>query len=88
VYLFGEGRIDLAEYQRRIEANEREIAHWESRTAETQRAALELNMCVDLSRRLVRSGRPASMRKSSRSSACCSMRSSSIWMHSGLLTSN
>jgi DNA invertase Pin-like site-specific DNA recombinase len=47
VVLFGEGRIDREEYRRRVEQNEREIAHWESRTTETEKAALELAMCMD-----------------------------------------
>ncbi len=47
VILFGEGRIDKEEYRRRVEMNEREIAHWEARTTETEKAALELAMCMD-----------------------------------------
>ena len=30
-----------------MEFNEREIAHWEARTTETEKAALELSMCMD-----------------------------------------
>ncbi len=47
VTLFGDGRIDKDEYRRRIENNERDMAHWESRTTETEKAALELAMCMD-----------------------------------------
>jgi hypothetical protein len=47
VILFGDGRIDQAEYRRRIEQNEREMAHWEARTTETEKAALELTVCMD-----------------------------------------
>lgn len=47
VVLFGEGRLDELEYKRRIEQNEREMAHWEARTTETEKAALELAMCMD-----------------------------------------
>jgi DNA invertase Pin-like site-specific DNA recombinase len=54
VYLFGDGRIERDEYLRRIEQNEREIAHWESRTTETEKAALELTMCVEAISKLAR----------------------------------
>ena len=47
VILFGDGRIDKDEYRRRVEQNEREIAHWEVRTTETEKAAFELAMCMD-----------------------------------------
>jgi hypothetical protein len=47
VHLYGEGRIDRDEYLRRVEANEREIAHWEARTTETEKIALELTLCMD-----------------------------------------
>lgn len=47
VTLYGDGRIDKEEYRRRVEANEREIAHWEARTSETEKAAMELAMCVE-----------------------------------------
>lgn len=32
---------------RRRENNEREIAHWESRTIETEKVALELTLCLE-----------------------------------------
>jgi hypothetical protein len=47
IVLFGEGRIDKEEYQRRIEQNEREIAHWQARTTETEQIALELAVCIE-----------------------------------------
>ncbi len=47
VVLFGDGRISREEYTRRIEQNEREIAHWQARTTDTEKAALELAMCMD-----------------------------------------
>jgi hypothetical protein len=54
VILFGDGMIDKEEYRRRLEQNEREIIHWETRTSEVQKIALELAMCVDAVERLVR----------------------------------
>jgi hypothetical protein len=45
--LYGDGMIDKGEYRRRVEANEREIAHWEHRTGETERLALQLAMCME-----------------------------------------
>ncbi len=52
VHLYGDGRIDRAEYLRRVEQNEREIVHWESRTTETQKLAVELAMCIDAIKKL------------------------------------
>jgi DNA invertase Pin-like site-specific DNA recombinase len=46
-FLFLEGDISQDEYLRRKEHNERQIAHWEARTTETERAAIELAMCMD-----------------------------------------
>jgi DNA invertase Pin-like site-specific DNA recombinase len=54
VVLFGDGMIDRDEYRRRVEVNEREIAHWEARTTETEKVALELGMCIEAVDRLVR----------------------------------
>lgn len=48
VTLYQEGRIECDEYRASIDKNEREIAHWEARTAETERIALELAMCMDV----------------------------------------
>ena len=36
------------------QTNEREIVHWETRTTETERLALEFAMCVDVLDKLVR----------------------------------
>lgn len=47
IHLYGEGRISKEEYMRRVDQNEREITHWQSRTTETQKLALELVMCID-----------------------------------------
>jgi hypothetical protein len=47
IVLFGEGRIDKDEYRRRVEQNEREIAHWEARTTETEQIGLELAVCIE-----------------------------------------
>ncbi|MCC6972387.1 MAG: recombinase family protein [Anaerolineae bacterium] len=47
INLYGDGRITREEYLRRVEYNEREITHWESRTSESEKTALELAMCMD-----------------------------------------
>jgi DNA invertase Pin-like site-specific DNA recombinase len=47
VTLYGDGRITKEEYRRRVEQNEREIAHWEARTSETERIAIELMLCIE-----------------------------------------
>jgi hypothetical protein len=49
--LFEDGDLTREEYLKRKEQNEREIAHWESRTTETQKAAIELAMCMDYLRK-------------------------------------
>ena len=54
VVLYGDGMIDKEEYRRRVEVNEREIVHWESRTSEIQKIAVEFAMCVDALERIVR----------------------------------
>lgn len=46
VHLYGDGRISREEYLRRTEQNEREIAHWEARTTETEKVAAEIALCV------------------------------------------
>lgn len=48
VSLFGDGVIDREEYLRRKEKNERDIAYWQARTTESDKAALELSMCMDV----------------------------------------
>ncbi|WP_119072048.1 recombinase family protein [Aggregatilinea lenta] len=54
VVLFGDGMISPEEYRRRVELNEREIAHWQARTTETEKVALELAMCAEALDKLVR----------------------------------
>lgn len=52
VHLYRDGVITREEYLADVERNEREIAHWEARTSETEKAALELAMCVDMVEKL------------------------------------
>lgn len=52
VHLYRDGVISRDEYLADVERNEREIAHWEARTSETEKAALELAMCVDMVEKL------------------------------------
>ena len=47
VQLFGDGYIDVDEYKYRVEKNERELAQWQARTTETEKAGLELAMCLE-----------------------------------------
>lgn len=54
VQLYGDGYIDLDEYKRRIEKNERELVYWQSRTTETQKARLELAMCLEVLNKMSR----------------------------------
>ncbi|MHB8627759.1 MAG: hypothetical protein ACYDBJ_22120 [Aggregatilineales bacterium] len=54
VVLFGDGMINREEYKRRVEANEREVIHWEARTTETQKVALELALCMSAIDKLAR----------------------------------
>jgi hypothetical protein len=46
-HLYEDGDLSREEYLRRKETNEREIAHWESRTTETEKVALELTLCLE-----------------------------------------
>jgi hypothetical protein len=54
VHLYGDGMIDRDEYLRRLESQEREISHWETRTTETDRINLELAMCMEAIEKLKR----------------------------------
>ncbi|WP_119072011.1 recombinase family protein [Aggregatilinea lenta] len=54
VNLYGDGRVDRAEYLRRVEFNEREIAHWQARTTETEKLAFEFAMCAEALDKIVR----------------------------------
>ncbi len=46
-HLYEDGDLSREEYIRRKERNEREIAHWEARTTETEKIALELTLCLE-----------------------------------------
>lgn len=46
--LFADGDYSREEYLKRKSEYEREIAHWESRTTDTQKAAVELRMCMEV----------------------------------------
>lgn len=46
-YLYGEGRIDLREYLRRVEANKREIKFWQKDESTVDMPGLELLICVE-----------------------------------------
>ncbi len=52
--LYLDGDLSREEYLVRKERNEREIAHWQARTTETQQVALELGMCIEAVDRLAR----------------------------------
>lgn len=54
VNLYRDGTIDRAEYIRLREQNEREIAHWESRTSETEKLGLEFALCIEAVNKIVR----------------------------------
>lgn len=45
--LYADGDLSREEYLARKAQNEREIAHWQTRTTEIQQIALELGMCLD-----------------------------------------
>jgi hypothetical protein len=45
-HLYQDGELTREDYLKRKDQNEREIAHWEARTTETQKIALELAMCL------------------------------------------
>lgn len=47
INLYRDGRISREDYLRDVDKYEREMAHWQSRTSETEQAALELAMCMD-----------------------------------------
>lgn len=53
-HLYLDGEINREDYLVRKEQNEREIAHWQTRTTETQKIALELGMCLDIVNKLAR----------------------------------
>lgn len=47
INLYKDGEIARDEYLRIRETNEREIAHWEARTTETEQLAVELALCME-----------------------------------------
>ena len=46
-FLFEDGDLSREEYLRRKEECQREIAHWEARTSDIEKAAIELRMCME-----------------------------------------
>ena len=54
VTLYGDGMIEKEEYHRRVEANQREIVHWENRTTDTERLGMQLAMCMEAVDKLAR----------------------------------
>jgi len=46
-HLYADGDLSREDYLKRKENNEREIAHWEARTTETEKVALELTLCLE-----------------------------------------
>ena len=46
-HLYSDGDISREEYLKRKETNEREITHWEARSTETEKVALELTLCLE-----------------------------------------
>src|SRR5690606_9562163 len=53
-HLYLDGELSREEYLVRKEQNEREIAHWQTRTTETQQIALGLGMCLEIVDKLAR----------------------------------
>jgi len=51
-HLFEDGDLTREEYLRRREKYEQEKAHWEARTSESEKLALELTLCVEAVHRL------------------------------------
>lgn len=54
-FLFEEGEMSKQEFVKKKEENERMIVHWEARTTETQKKALELSACMTAFMQLVQS---------------------------------
>ena len=52
--VFLDGDMPRDEYLKRKEKLEREIAHWQARTSETEKAALELRMCMQAVNQMVK----------------------------------
>lgn len=51
--VFLDGDMSREEYAKIKEANEREIAHWQARTSETQKASVELRMCLNIVNQII-----------------------------------
>ncbi len=45
--LYGDGRITREEYLRRMEQNEREVAHWELQTSDTELLQTQFALCIN-----------------------------------------
>jgi hypothetical protein len=86
LFLDGDARMDRAEFLRVKESNEREIAHWEMRTTETTKLALELAVCFEAIDQLLACGKLIVLKIGVALSRVCSNTSSTIWMSSVLLT--
>lgn len=54
IHLYKDGLMDRDEFVRTRDNNEREIRHWESRTTETEKLAVELAMCIEAVNKLSR----------------------------------
>src|SRR5450432_1405610 len=54
INLYSDGVISREEYLRRVDLNNRDIAYWEARTTESEKAALELAMCMEAVDKLAR----------------------------------
>lgn len=52
--MYLDGDLAREEYLKRKDDNERQIAHWQSRTTETEQAAMELRMCMEALERITR----------------------------------
>jgi hypothetical protein len=83
-----DGEIEREEYLRIREVNEREMAHWEARTSETEKLAYELAMCIEAVDKLQNCGRSAVMRTNKVLSEVSLRRSPTTWTNSELSGSN
>jgi len=94
IHLYGDGRISREEYLRRVDQNEREIAHWQARTTETERKALELSMCIEAVNRIAQTWDVADdedkqgMAQHLFSEVVYSPRSCSTWIHGASRVTN
>ncbi|MCZ7554545.1 MAG: zinc ribbon domain-containing protein [Anaerolineales bacterium] len=84
VHLYGDGRIAREEYLRRVEENERQIVHWQARTTESERKALELSMCIEAVNRISSLWDTADDEDRQGMPSTCSPRLCSTWTRGGL----